>query len=493
MPAERDCIAIGMKETQAGNPERYNFVADAVATLLAAIALVVLALRAMLRLEFYWDTFNYHIPFAARRGGLGIPYELDVKIRNMYLGFPPLPHLVQGILWRATGQINATGVVNYLAFALFLYFCHRKLSARFSIVAIISLTAPLVLIHIASSLVDLFGNSLLAIGTSSLVAMYLFDRFEDRSLLVWGLAGLTGAAWTKYQLVPVVALSLTCFLVIYGVRRAQPKYRGLFRLVVIATLVASVPYIKNLVLYHNPVWPVRLPLVGESTPYTFDIRGPSQKPPPLRDLSQFKLFFNSLLEINHPTHYPNRPRWRIDQGQAWVAFRMGGFWNVAVITANAAIGVLALLWNRRKAVILLGSMSAMLCFVALLPQSHELRYYQFLPLTWAATIGMLLPRIRRGYPVVALTILLVTLGEFVYVSNINRLYYRVERHGYLMATRTTTVPQWWPKLERGKTYCAVGFAPVGIMLTGPTLHEFHIIDRSDARLCPPNVTVIRQK
>jgi hypothetical protein len=229
-------------------------------------------------------------------------------------------------------------------------------------------------------------------------------------------------------------------------------------------------------------------------PHAFEIEtGSSQKPPPLKDLSQFKLFFHSLLEINHPTSYPNRPRWRIDQGQAWLAFRMGGFWNVAVITATAAIGVLALLWNRRKAVILLGSMGAMLCFVALLPQSHELRYYQFIPLTCAATIGMLLRRIRQGYPTVALTTVLVILGEFVYVSNVNRIYYRIERHGYQMATRTTGVPEVWPKLERGRTYCAVGFAPVGIMLTGPTMHEFHIIDRSDERLCPPNVEVIRNQ
>ena len=481
------------KHSAVGNLERYNFVADAVATLSAVLALAVLALRAMLRLEVRWDTFAYHIPFAAQRAGIRIPFEMSGKMRDRYAGFPPLPEFVQGILWRLTGSINATGVINYLAFVLFLYFCHRKLGARFGIVALVSLTAPLVLIHATTSYVDLFSNALLAIGVSSLVAMYLFDRFEDRSLLLWGLAGLAGAAWSKFQLLPVVALFLVCFLLIYGVRRAQPKYRGLFPLVALATLVAAAPYVKNLVLYHNPLWPVKLPIVGKLFQYSENVRPliPMERPHPLVPLSQFDLFINSLLEINHPTHYPGRERWIIDQGEVWALYQMGGFWNVAVITANAAIGLLALLFNRRKGFILLGAMAAVLSFVAILPHSHELRYYQFLPLTWAATIAMLLPRIRRSHPGVALTILCILLGEFVYVSSVNRSYYRVERIGYLEAAYAWNAAAWWPTLERGKVYCAVGFAPRGILLTGPTMSEFHIVDRTDAAQCPPNATVLQ--
>ena len=484
-----------MKRDQrtANRLDPYYSAADALALLLAAVALVVLALRAMLRLEPRWDTFAYHIPFAAQRVGLGIPYELPDYLEQRYQGFPPLPEFLQGILWRVTGSINGTGVVNYLVLVLFLYFCHRKLGGRFGIVTIVALTAPLVLIHATTSYVDLFGNAFLAIGASSLVAMYLFERFDDRALLLWGLLGFAGAAWSKYQLIPIIAVFLICFLLIYGLRRTQTQYRQLFLVVVIATLVAFTPYIKNLVVYHNPVWPVRVPVVGQFFPYSEDVRAlaVTERPPPLRELSQFKVFFHSLLEINHPTHYANRERWVIDQGNAWTALRTGGFWNVAVITANAAIGLLAFLWDRRKGLILLGSMGALLCFVAVLPQSNELRYYQFLPLTWAATIAMLLPRIRRGHPAVALTILCLLLGEFVYVSNVNRSYYRVERIGYLEAARIWNVAAWWPTLERGKVYCAVGFAPRGILLTGPTMSEFHIVDRIDAAQCPPHVTVLQ--
>ena len=463
--------------------------------LLAVIALAALLLRAMRRFDTGWDGLAYHLPFAARRAGLPIPYEMNAQLRDRYAGFPPLPETVQGILWRVTGSINAAGLANYLALALFLYFCHRKLGARFWIVAIVSLTAPLVLIHAASSYIDLFSNALLAIGTSSLVAMYLFDRFNDQSLLLWGLLGLVGAAWSKYQLVPLSALFLIAFLMIYGLRRAQPEYRRQFLIVVIATLVASAPYVKNMILYHNPFWPVRVPGLGEFFPYSEDLRwlASTERPPPLRDVSQFKLFFHSLLEINHPTHYSYRERWILDQSWAWIAYRMGGFWNVAVVTATVAVALLGLLWDRRKGLILLGSMGVLLCFVAVLPESNVLRFYQFLPLTWAATIGMLLPRIRRGYPAVTLVAMSVLLTEFVYVSRINRSYYGQARMGYMDAARLSGMPAWWATLDRSKVYCAVGFAPRTIMLTGPTMSEFHIIEGTDPRDCPADAIILKAR
>jgi hypothetical protein len=263
--------------------------------------------------------------------------------------------------------------------------------------------------------------------------------------------------------------------------------------VVIATLVAAAPYIKNLIVYHNPFWPVTAPVVWRFFPYTEDLRNltAEQKPSGLKNVSEFKLFFHSLLEINHPTHYAWRERWTVDQGRAAVAYRMGGFWNVAVITANAAIALLALLWNRRKGLMLIGAMAALLCFVALLTQAHALRYYQFLPLTWAATIGMLLPRVRRGYPAITLMILLVLLTEFVYVSRINRSYYSVSRLDYRDVAWIWGVTQRWETLDRTKVYCAVGFEPSTMMLTGPTMSEFHIIERTDARDCPADATFLK--
>jgi hypothetical protein len=139
--------------------------AELAGALLGTLALAVLALRAALRIETRWDAFAYHIPIAAKRAELGVPFEMSPYIRHLYEGLPPLPEFLQGLLWRATGSLNATGVVNMLALLVFLYFCHRQLKAPFRVVAILSLTVPLVIIHAASNYVDLFGSCLLAIGS----------------------------------------------------------------------------------------------------------------------------------------------------------------------------------------------------------------------------------------------------------------------------------------------------------------------------------------
>jgi len=82
------------------------------------------------------------------------------------------------------------------------------------------------------------------------------------------------------------------------------------------------------------------------------------------------------------------------------------------------------------------------------------------------------------------------LGLFGYMVWENRVRYRIEKIGYAEAAQLWGASSWWSKLERGRTYCAVDMMPIGIMLTGPTMHEFAIVDRSRRDLCPAGNTVI---
>ena len=478
--------------------ETYLDVLEACCACITVVALGILAVRAAVRLETRWDTFMYHIPVAALRGGLHIPYEINdgAQVKGFYDGFPPLPHLVQGILWRFTGSINATGVANYLAFTVFLVFCHVKLKARFWLVALIALTAPLVLIHTTVSYIDLFGNSFLALGVSAFVYMYLFDQHRDRSLLLSGLLGLTAAAWSKFQLVPLAGVFFVAFALLCLVRTRREGGKPGFglALVAIAALLAAAPYIKNLAVYGNPFWPVRIPVVGELFPYAIDLRVAhrGERPPALAQLSQGALFVHSLFEINHPDSYPDRPRWIIDQGNSWLAFRMGGFWNISVVVYLVAAAGMALLLDRRKGVRLAAGALLLMALVAVLPQSHELRYYLFLPLCWAGIIGMLFAPLRRRYVRTAFCCLLVFAGLFLYMCGVNRFYYRIERIGYLEAASIWGASSWWEKLKPGVRYCVVDMVPIAILMTGPTMSELRIIDRSDERLCPEGSEIINK-
>jgi hypothetical protein len=460
----------------------------------ALVALADLVMRAALRLELRWDTFLYHVPFAALRGGLNIPYQQEEWLQALYQGFPSLPHLVQGLLWRLTGSMNATGVINALAFGGLLLYGQRTLRAPFWLVALIALTAPLIVIHSAASYVDLFANSFLAAGACSCLYVFLFPTRARRGVLVGGLLALVGAAWSKYQLVAVVALLLPVLtlLALRLPRSVRLTRRSIALLCAGATLLAASPYIANLISHGNPFWPIRLPLVGDSFPYIKDAigEGARQRPPDLVHLSQFTLFFHSLFEIDHPTSYPHRARWIIDQGNARLAFRMGGYWGVAAAVYLCTASVMLVACCRKRGLVAAFGMLAVLGFVALLPQSHELRYYLFIPLAGAVTIGMLFAELRRIAPRTALGLVGLTLGLFLYMVSENWVHYRIERMDQRGAAQSWGAQAIWAKLEHGKLHCAVAMAPMGILLTGPTLSEYAIVDRSRAELCPTGSVVI---
>jgi len=457
--------------------------------------LVVLAIRATLRLDGRWDTPLYHLPFAAAYGGLDIPYVMSERIAMAFQGFPPLAHFVQGWLWRLTGSVNATGVINFLAFVTLLAVSQRKLKAPFYLFAAIAMTAPLVLIHLTVSYVDLFGNSWLALGLLCLFHAYYFERTSDRSILFIGLVSLTAAAWTKFQLVPVVAVCLLLYLVVYRPIpiRSDTRQKQVLLWIMLAGLVAAIPYIKNWMLYDNPFWPVPLPLFSEHFPYSKEFLQPlpwANSPPPLEGRSQSIKFFHSLFEIGHPHEYEHRARWIIDQGNAWVAFRSGGFWNVAVATYLFLATLLAVWIKPRKGVVVSLTGLAMLLLMSTFPQSHELRYYLFIPLVWAGVIASLYPSVRSRSHLIALSVLLLVLGLFLYVSNINRSYFEIERLGYPELARNWGVDKYWPHMQVGVQYCVVDLAPMGILFTGPTLREFQVIDRSKRERCPAGSAII---
>jgi hypothetical protein len=454
---------------------------------LAAVALVDLAVRSAIRWDPQWDGLAYHIPFAAVRGGLSIPYDMNDAMRPRFDGFPPLPELVQGLFWRATGSVNATGVVNFLAFGIFLAYCHKALRAPFWLVALISLTAPLVLIHTSTVYVDLFGNAFLAIGLASCLALYLFPEQRPRLVTLGGLAALTAAAWSKYQLVPLVGVAFLLFIVVVFRSRAAEAFsrRQAAAILLVFVALAAAPYAKNLAVFGNPFWPVRVPVAGALFPYVEDSTAElsQERPADLIGAPQAEVFVLSLLETRNQAH------WTFDQRNGEADRRMGGFWSVGVIVYLLLAFGMLISHRRREGLIAALTGLGLLALVAFLPQSNELRYYMFLPLTWAATIAMLFPAFRGRFPRAGVALLVVALGLFGFMAWENGDYYSLKKLDYQDNATTLGVAAWWSQLQPGQTYCAVGIFPTAILMTGPTMHEFTIIDRSRVSLCPAGTIV----
>ena len=315
-----------------GRPLSVAVVLAAVCAVVATVALVDLAIRSAVVLNVRWDAFMYHLPFAALRGGPSITYDMNDTMRPLFDGFPPLADLVQGLLWRATGSVNATGVINFVAF--------------------------------------------LAIGVASCLHVYLFPERRSRTVVVGGMAALAAAAWSKYLLVPIVGVVFVLFVVVI-LRSAGADRFGrnqCVAIVLVFATLAAAPYAKNLVAYGNPFWPLRVPVVGALLPYLLDagFLADTQRPASLRGAPQAQVFARSLFEIDVPTSYPNRARWIMDLGNASAGFRMGGFWGLgAAVYLLVAFGMLVACRGRRGVIAGIAGVG-LLGFVAFLPQSNDL-------------------------------------------------------------------------------------------------------------------------
>ena len=170
---------------------------------------------------------------------------------------------------------------------------------------------------------------------------------------------------------------------------------------------------------------------------------------------------------------------------------MGGFWGLGVALSLVVTAGLLVWYRQRAGTVAALAGLALLGFVAILPQSNELRYFQFIPLSWAAAIGMLYPHLRLAHPRATIALLGLVLTMFGYVVSENLYYYYVTPQDSRAIASFFGVDRWWPLLEPGTTYCAVEMPVVtAFLMTGPTLNEYSIVARSDASLCPADATVV---
>jgi energy-converting hydrogenase Eha subunit B len=373
--------------------------------LLSPCALVLLLLllgRALLTVAPYFDSFYYHLPFAARLVGLCPKscFEMWPGLEGAYEGFPKLLHLLQGIVWRLTGRAEVVGVLSLGAIALFCVFLRRWFRVPLAWTFCGLLAVPLVQMHATSAYVDVPAN---LAGAAAILALIAFVRAPEAfgwSKLAVLVACLGIAANTKAQMIavalPLAALfgALAVFFLASGHRvgplqpRRAASWAALACVLACALVATAIKPIDNAIRYANPFYPLRLAFFGVVLDGPFDVTGlePTSLsavwrpvPPPLRWLA-------SVLEVGA---YDGREvPWTFDQGYCasaldlgecaiapGSAFRMGGYFVPYVLALLAFLGWrLAAHPDRR----LIGaSFGATTLIAALVPRSHELRYYLF--------------------------------------------------------------------------------------------------------------------
>lgn len=400
---------------------------------LAAIVLTTsIFLKAIFDIDINYDPGWYHIPFAARLGGI-LPREMFIGDEKWFEprfdGFPLLAHFLQGFFWRITGRIQSTNLVSFLSIFSYFFFLRACFKVPLYLSAIALFSIPLVLTHASTSFVDLLGN----VGTSILVMM-TYSFYKNKQLpniqeLLIAFFGAAIAVNTKTQLQPLVLFILifTCLRLgwLYWQQKPTAKPLKVFSLTLLATLIIFAFPVKNTIVYANPFYPIKVQVAGIVLNHKLS---PEAYEEGNRQLNWVK----SVLEINAPFNW-TADQWSEDFNRS----RRGGFFGAYVVfnlLLLVGLFIRELFQNKklpkierpREAKIALLTAISMSIVPLNFPQSHELRYFMYwmiclvslnlylisLPKNKQILGRWLQPKYTGIVYAIFLTIVLVKIGKF---------------------------------------------------------------------------------
>jgi hypothetical protein len=355
-----------------------------VVNVVAFVTLVLVFARALRVVDPYWDALQYHWAYAARAAGLcdATCLSFDSGLEARYHGFPMLYHWAFGTLWRWSGTPLAGHLLSLAAVLALCGYLRTRFAVPLAWSWLALLAVPLVQIHVTASYADLTANCALTIGVLALLSRCLGkDQGATVDLIVAAIA-LGVAAGTKLQLIPVAALAwMAISLVDIANRRARTGAIawGHAMLLAVVGVVATLPQVAwNAWQFGNPFYPIAFRIGGHAFPgtETLDlIQRASSLGIPWKDTPGPLRWLASVLEYG-AFGWRDIP-WTIDQGnvpQSSASFRMGGYFVAYVLALLAILLTMRRVSLRRPIWIILVS-ATILC--ALLPNSHELRYYLF--------------------------------------------------------------------------------------------------------------------
>lgn len=379
-------------------------------TFLGAVALLFIFGVAFFDYNYGGDAFMYHVPFAARLWNIITPelYTFEYFTENRFLGFPLLANWLQGLFWFVFQRIEATNLVAYVSLILLIIYLVRVVKIPFYLATLSLLAVPMIHMHAARSYIDLPGNVALAVYILTLYLLYIGQRELNRNSLILLFLGAFSAAQIKLQLMPLVFLLILAtlpLLVRHYWQVGRPRLENNLRLLKVAGVVFlaslvifSVP-IKNIVLYQNPVYPIKITLAGQALNHTES--SPDFMHPSLRQLAPPLRWARSVLEIDV---FDQRRPWPWTLAMDFISwheerFGLGGYFGAYVVFNLVLFALLcALNWGRETGVALI-FLTVMTGVTVWMPQSYELRYYMYWMMVLVSLNAYLVCRcseIRRG-------------------------------------------------------------------------------------------------
>lgn len=246
-------------------PKRPSVRLTGLSAVLAGLAFVLLATSVAISLGHPptgYDALSYHGPMAVyfwRDGDLGT--LLDRTPWAAALAHPGTAELWFGLLRYAGGERVAS--LGQLPFALLgaaaIYAVARRSGlgdGASRLGAFTFLLAPIVVVQSGMQVNDLAAGALLMV-TVALAAAPASEWMPTRSIYVGLALGLT--ITTKLAMLPAAAAVGLYALVIEGRHR---RFKALAAMTAAALLAAAPWWIRNMIMFGNPIYPAALPLVG---------------------------------------------------------------------------------------------------------------------------------------------------------------------------------------------------------------------------------------
>ena len=356
-------------------------------SILMAIALILtisIFLKAIIDIDISYDTWGYHLPFAARMWGI-VPASQYINMEKRFAGFPVFAEFLQGFFWFVTHRVQGANLVGWLSIVIYVYFLKACLRIPLYLSTLALLAIPLVLTHATSAYVDLPANIALSMAIMMTYLLYQQQKLPTLLQLLIIIFSAAVASNSKPQLEPLVFVVLVFVAVRFlWLRWRQPGkenkgsyFKWLLKASAIALLASLFIFatpIKNIVLFGNPFYPVRIEIAGRVLNHALPLY--SDAPGYLSDAPRAQRWLYSILDIKAAP-------WSIDQWSEDVdRNRMGGFFGAYMVFHLLLLFYLGIGDRDRHTRVALILAAVMSVVAANFPQSHELRYFMY----WAIVL-----------------------------------------------------------------------------------------------------------
>jgi hypothetical protein len=360
--------------------------------------MVVISIR---RPHIPWDSWAYHLPFSAQLLNIqnySQSFILTKVLQDRYDGFPLLAELIQGVIWQLTNNISSAVLLNSGALFLFVVIASVLTKKNFSVLVFGLLAVPLVAVHAFSTYVDLFLGVAIALQFISAIKLQNDLIKSSTKIDLWLALYVTSAVFAGNTKMwgAIISTFLSIYFIIDSLVIGKIKFQRL-RLIalvfVIASFLSSGTLIKNYVKFDNPFYPIEV----SSSILKINFIGPEPElkhyPGYAEEYGPFArpiYFFNSISELDWTIRGVD-PEYKFEDGigdnpKRYLPARTGGWWRIVF---GFSLFVLAGLYlkskfdNTTNTESLSFSMRCFIClmiFTSFMPQSHELRFFLYIPI-----------------------------------------------------------------------------------------------------------------